>query len=148
MFRKAMILRRSGMAAAMSGESLSRRASASPMMVNCRSTADRSISSPRYCSNCLPLVKRSIRSAATWISRRYFRASSRIEQDLFLLHALPEVGIGEAGRRDQVDGPGEQRLELFAQREVGGRVFPGRAIAQVDQEVEVARRSAARAGAE
>src|SRR5881628_4245765 len=131
MFRKAMILPWSGMAAATSGESLSRRERASPIMLNCRSTADRSISSARYCSNLLPLVKRSMRSAATWISRRYFLASSRIEQRLFLLHALPEIRISQTRWRDEVNGPGKQRLKLLAQREVRGRVLLRRAIAQV-----------------
>jgi hypothetical protein len=48
----------------------------------------------------LAAVRRSIRSAATCISRRYFQASSRVEQGLFLLYALLEIRVGEAGRRD------------------------------------------------
>src|SRR5437773_6493121 len=89
-----------------------------------------------------------MRSAATWNVAVGTGASSSIEQGLFLLHALAEIGIGEAGRCDQINRPREQRFKLLAQREVRGRIFPRRPLAQVDEEIEVARRAATRAGAE
>src|SRR3990170_2373952 len=119
------------MSAAMSGESRDRRERASPTMPNCRSTADLSNSSARYCSKRLPRVKRAMRSAAVWTSVRYFRASSRIEQDLFLLHALPEMGVAQAGGRDDVHRLGEQLLQLLPQGEVGCRVLGRRALAEI-----------------
>src|SRR5437588_12284807 len=82
------------------------------------------------------------------MSARYFFASSRIEQGLFLLHALPKIGIVEPRRRDDVDRRREKLLQLFAQGEVGGRVLRGRKLAQVREEIEIARRGAPRSGAE
>jgi hypothetical protein len=64
----------------------------------------------------------------------YLRASSRIEQGLFLLDALSEVGVGEPGRRDQVDRLGEKGLQLLAQGEIRGGVVDGRALAEVGEE--------------
>jgi hypothetical protein len=56
-------------------------------------------SEPDYCGNCFPSQKREIRSAASRMSARYLRASSRIEQGLFLLDAFAKVRIGQPGGR-------------------------------------------------
>jgi hypothetical protein len=36
---------------------------------------------------------------------------------------LPEIGISESRRRDDVHRPGEELLQLLAQGEIGGRIF-------------------------
>src|SRR6267378_1916925 len=77
------------------------------------------------------------------MSARYFLASSRIKQRLFLLDALTEVGVRQARRGDDVHRLGEQLLERVAQLEIGGCIFGGRALAEIGEEVEVARRGAA-----
>src|SRR5437879_1210019 len=82
------------------------------------------------------------------MSARYFLASSRIEQGLFLLHALPQIGIREPRWRDDVDRLGEQLLERLAQLEIGGGVLRRRALPEVGEEIEVARSGAPGAGTE
>src|SRR5579859_188892 len=82
------------------------------------------------------------------MSKRYFLASGCIQQGLFPFDALAEVGVAEACRRDQIDGPREQRLQALEQREVRVRVLSRRTLTQIDKEIEIARVVAAQCRAE
>ena len=66
--------------------------------------------------------------------------SSRIEEGLFLLYTLAEKGIGQTGRRNDVHGFGEEPFQLLPQCEVGRGVLRRRAVPQIGEEIEVARR--------
>src|SRR6266705_2258215 len=137
--RKAMIRVCSGIRAATSGSTFARRARASPTMPNLRSTAARRISSARYCSKFFPAQNAAMLSAACCISKRYFRASSRIKQGLLLLHALPEIGVTEVGWSDKIDREVEQLPQCVAKLEVGVGVLPGRKISQVNEKIQIVR---------
>src|SRR5437667_4605976 len=138
MLRKAMIRGCSGIRAATSGSSFARRARTSPMIPNLRSTAARRSSSARYCSKLLPAQNAAMLSAASCMSKRYFRASSRIKQGLLLLHALPEIGATEVRWSDEIDREIEQLSQCVAKPEVGVGVLPGRKISEVNEKIQIA----------
>jgi len=56
------------------------------------------------------------------------------------LNAIAEVGVFQAGFRDEVYRPAEQCLQAFLERRVRVRVLRGRKIVELDREIEVAGR--------
>src|ERR1700678_4852777 len=102
----------------MAGSILINRLSASPTMVNCRSTPERKSASPAKSSNVLPAMKEDSSAHAPLMSYRNLSASSRIEQHPVVGNRPKEIRILDRSGLHQVDIPAEQVLEGEQQAEV------------------------------
>src|SRR6266542_1359966 len=72
------------------------------------------------------------------MSKRYFWASSRIEQRLASVDGLPEVWVLDGRSDNQVHGPLEELLKGFQQAEVSIRVRASRELLELDEKVQIA----------
>src|SRR6266849_7923912 len=118
MLRKATMRGRSGTFAAISGWLLASWPNASPMISNCRSTADRSRMSCLKSSKLLPRVKSAMAPAALRASHRYLRGSRCIDGLAALLDARAEIGVLDRAVHDEIDRPAEECFERFLEAEI------------------------------
>src|SRR5713226_7070498 len=118
MLRNAMIRRRSGTFAAISGWLLPSWLSASPTISNCRSTADRSKRSRVKSSKLLPRVKSSMAWAARCASQRKARASRSIDRLAAPLDARAEIRVVDRAGHDKIDRPAQQLFERLLEAKI------------------------------
>src|SRR6516165_3425262 len=134
-----MICRRSGTFCAIAASMRASCASASPMISNCRSTADRKTMSPSKSAKLLPAVTAAITSAASRASHsRLF--GSRCKDGLArAFDARLQVRIAHRTRFDQIDRPTQEPLQCFLQSEIRPeRQRVGMCAIEFDQEIDVA----------
>src|SRR5438128_2136045 len=107
-----------GIWAARTGADFWRRFSASPMISNLRSTADRNSSSARKSSRVRPAMMRARKLPAWRISSKDLRGSCVIKHLPALVDPLAKIGIPNGGVHNQIDSPLEQVFEGMEQLEV------------------------------
>src|SRR5215831_11514746 len=134
-----MICRRSGTFCAVAASMRSSWASASPMISNCRSTADRKTMSRSKSAKLLPAVTAAITSAASPASHsRLF--GSRCKDGLArAFDARLQVRVAQGARFDQIDRPTQEPLQCFLQSEIRPeRQRVGMCAIEFDQEINIA----------
>src|SRR5438128_4376179 len=138
MLRKAMIWPKAVINWDSVGSSLLACASASPRIMNWRSTAACFSSSTWYSANDLPAVNRCNRSQALRTSCRNLATSSCIENFTCLIERGKEIGVFDGQGLHQVDLALEQLLQGEPQAEVGFGMPPWFHGQKVDQKIQVA----------
>src|SRR5665811_24942 len=106
------------MRANISGASRRSTATASPMVMNSRSTADRMRRLVRYASTSTPWTAIAIASQASTTSRTYARTSCCIKNLLRAIYLSGDVAILDRVAHDQVDLRAQQPARLIEQPEV------------------------------
>src|SRR5438309_10952065 len=115
------------------------RLSASPTIVNCRSTAERSSASTVYSTNDSPARNASSSRQARGISYRYFNASSRIQHHPIRGDRAEEVGVADGPRFHQIDVTAKEIRQREEQAEIAMGMLRRRNCVELDEEVQVAR---------
>ena len=80
-----------------------------------------------------------IRAQASLASKRYLRASGGFkEKNLLALDVLLEEWVSDGLQLDQVDRRPEKALKVFLKVEIVRRVFGGRHLGELDEEIDIA----------
>src|SRR6516225_7773595 len=134
-----MICRRSGTFCAVAASMRASCASASPMISNWRSTADRKTMSRSKSAKLLPVVTVAITSAASRASHSRLFGSPRKDGLARAFEARLQVRIAHGVRFDQIDRPTQEPLQCFLQSEIcTERQRVGMCAIEFDQEIDVA----------
>src|SRR5262249_40626897 len=134
-----MISRKSGIRCANTGSNRASCANASPMISNCRSTADLSTISASKSPKLLPAVIVALASAASCASHSKLFGSRRKQRLPRGVDAGPQIGIVHGTGLDEIDRPAEKGLESVLEIEIGfERQRVGMAAIELDQKIHVA----------
>src|SRR5687767_2242193 len=113
-----MIRRCPGTRAANVGSNFASWESASPMISNWRSTAERTSALAQYASKVSPPANSSMRPPASRASHKNARGSRRIEDLFRAIDLRTNVGVSHGSGHDEVHGAREHRLQFVLEAEV------------------------------
>ncbi len=137
--RNAMIAAQSVIRSARSGACFVAARKASPTISNCRSTADRNITSRSYSSRVRPAANEARWSQASSTSVRYARRSRGIQHTPARVHALPEERVPDGALFHEVNPAPEQAFEIQQQTQIGICVLHRLQLGELHDEIQIAR---------